>query len=62
MLNFLKRIFGDDNEREIKRMMKYVQLINGFEPQLAKMSDTSLAAKTAEFRQRLMICCRKRLP
>ncbi|MDU4959279.1 MAG: preprotein translocase subunit SecA [Sporomusaceae bacterium] len=53
MLNFLKRIFGDDNEREIKRMMKYVQLINGFEPQLAKMSDTSLAAKTAEFRQRL---------
>jgi preprotein translocase subunit SecA len=53
LLKFLKSIFGDDNEREIKRMMKYVQAINAFEPQFEKMSDTSLAAKTAEFRQRL---------
>lgn len=53
MLKFLKSIFGDDNEREIKRMMKYVQEINAFEPQLEKMSDTSLTAKTAEFKQRL---------
>ena len=53
MLKFLKSIFGDDNEREIKRMMKYVQAINVFEPQLEKMSDASLAGKTGEFRQRL---------
>ncbi len=53
MLKFLKSIFGDDNEREIKRMMKYVQEINAFEPQFEKMSDTSLTAKTAEFKQRL---------
>ena len=47
MLKFIKSIFGDDNEREIKRMMKYVQEINVFEPQLEKMSDSSLAGKTA---------------
>ncbi len=53
MFSFIKKLFGDDNEKEIKRMMKYVEQINTFEPELQKMSDGSLAGKTGEFKRRL---------
>ena len=53
MLGFLKKIFGDDNENELRRMQEYVERINEFEPEMQKLSDASLAAKTVEFRQRL---------
>ena len=53
MLGFLKKLFGDDNENEIRRMEEYVERINSFEPSMQKLSDASLAAKTVEFRQRL---------
>ena len=53
LLGFLKKLFGDDNENEIRRMQEYVELINAFEPAMQKLSDASLAAKTVEFRQRL---------
>lgn len=53
MLNFLKKIFGDDNEKEIKRMTKYVDQINVLEPELQMLSDSSLVAKTGEFKRRL---------
>lgn len=53
MLKFLKNIFGDDNEKELKRMAKYVDKINTLEPELQKLSDASLTAKTGEFKRRL---------
>ena len=53
MLGFLKKLFGDDNENEIRRMEEYVERINSLEPSMQKLSDVSLAAKTVEFRQRL---------
>lgn len=53
MLNFLKKLFGDDNEKEIKRMTKYVEQINALEAELQTMSDSSLTAKTREFKLRL---------
>jgi preprotein translocase subunit SecA len=53
LLKFLKSLLGDDNGREIKKMMKYVEVINDFEPTIEKLSDSSLAAKTAEFKARL---------
>ncbi|MPL67842.1 Protein translocase subunit SecA [bioreactor metagenome] len=53
MLNFFKKLFGDDNEKEIKRMTKYVEQINAFEPEMLKMSDSSLTAKTRDFKLRL---------
>ena len=53
LFKFLKKIFGDDNEKEIKRMLQLVEKINAFEPELKNMSDTTLTAKTAEFRRRL---------
>lgn len=53
MFNFIKKLLGDDNEREIKRMVPYVEKINSLEPDLLRMSDASLVAKTGEFKRRL---------
>lgn len=53
MFTFLKKIFGDDNEKEIKRMQQFVEKINMFEPEFKDMSDITLTAKTSEFRRRL---------
>lgn len=52
MLGFIKNLFGDDNEKEIKRMQKYVDRINALEDGLTNLSDSSLAGKTGEFRRR----------
>ncbi len=53
MFGFLKKLFGDDNENEIRRMEEYVERINALEPEMQKLSDASLAGKTVEFRKRL---------
>ncbi|MCE5286484.1 MAG: preprotein translocase subunit SecA [Pelosinus sp.] len=53
MLSFLKKLVGDSNEREIKRMMKYVEQVNAVEPELQGLSDASLAGKTVDFKKRL---------
>ncbi|MGI5838064.1 MAG: preprotein translocase subunit SecA [bacterium] len=53
MLSLLKNIFGNDNEKEIKKLDKIVRLINELEPVTEKLTDGELAAKTAEFRQRI---------
>ncbi|MEM5769943.1 MAG: DEAD/DEAH box helicase, partial [Bacillota bacterium] len=53
MFKFLKGLFGDNNEKEIKRITEIVELINNLEPQFTKLSDASLQSKTWEYRQRL---------
>ena len=53
MLKFLKNLFGDDNEKELKRMSKYVEKINVFETELQNCSDATLTSKTGEFKRRL---------
>ncbi len=50
---FLQKIFGSQNERNLKRIVPLVDAINSFEPQIRKLSDEALMGKTAEFRQRL---------
>jgi preprotein translocase subunit SecA len=49
----LKKIFGSQNERNLKRIAPLVDEVNGFEPAMRKFSDAALAGKTAAFRQRL---------
>ena len=49
----LKKIFGSQNDRNLKRIVPLVDEINEFEPAIRKLSDDGLRAKTAEFRQRL---------
>ncbi len=48
----IKAVFGSKNERELKRMNKFVVRINALEPEMQKLSDEQLKAKTAEFRER----------
>ena len=49
----LAKIFGTKHEREVKKLRPIVEAINSREPSLQKLSDAELAAKTAEFKQRL---------
>ncbi len=49
----LKKIFGSQNERNLKRLVPIVDEISVFEPGIRELSDAQLRGKTAEFRQRL---------
>jgi len=49
----MKRIFGTSHERAIRRMRPKVEAINRLEPELKKLSDAQLRAKTAEFKEKL---------
>ena len=53
MFGFLKRFFGDDNEKEIKRMQKSVDKINELEATMMNMTDGKLADYTDVFKERL---------
>lgn len=49
----LKKLFGSKNEREVKRMLKTVNIVNAFEEKMVALSDEQLRNKTAEFKERL---------
>lgn len=53
MLNLLKKLVGDSNEREIKKLYKVVEVINSLESETSALSDEQLASKTVEFKERL---------
>jgi preprotein translocase subunit SecA len=48
----LTKIFGSKNERTLKEVQPIVNKINSFEPEIQKLSDAGLAAKTVEFKER----------
>ena len=48
-----KKLFGTQDEREVKKMRKIVDKINAIEPQFQNYTDGELSAKTAEFKERL---------
>src|ERR1700691_6301024 len=49
----LAKIFGTRNEREIKRLRPLVAAINDLEPGFQQLSETELAQKTVDFKQRV---------
>lgn len=49
----VKTIFGDPMERALRPYRDAAEEINELEPEMEKLSDEALAAKTIEFRQRL---------
>jgi len=49
----LGKVFGTKNEREVKRLLPRVTAINALEPEMQKLSDDELRAKTDEFRARI---------
>ncbi len=53
VVSFLKKIVGTKNDRELKRLDRYVREINALEPDIQKLSDDELKNKTQEFKNRL---------
>ena len=53
VFNFLTKVFGSKNERELKLLQPLVDSINALEPEMQAMNDEQLKAQTAAFRQRL---------
>jgi preprotein translocase subunit SecA len=49
----LGKVFGTKNERVIKALMPRVRAINALEPQMQRLTDAELRAKTDEFRERI---------
>ena len=52
-MKLFEKIFGTYSSREIKRIMPLVKKINDLEPEIQKLSDSELRAKTDEFKSRL---------
>ncbi|MCR4399325.1 MAG: preprotein translocase subunit SecA, partial [Syntrophomonadaceae bacterium] len=52
MLGFIKNLL-DDNEREVKKLWRVVEEINRLEPEVQRLDDAALAARTPQFRERL---------
>ncbi len=53
VFNFLTKVFGSKNERELKQIQPLVDKINALEPEVQALQDEQLKARTTEFRQRL---------
>ncbi|MCI1900960.1 MAG: preprotein translocase subunit SecA, partial [Enterobacter sp.] len=53
LIKLLTKVFGSRNDRTLRRMRKAVTVINAMEPEMEKLSDDELKAKTGEFRERL---------
>ena len=47
-----KSLFGDSNDREVKKLNPLIEQIAGFEPALEALDDNALKAKTDEFKTR----------
>ena len=52
-MNFLTKIFGSKNERELKKIQPIVDQINSLEPTVQAMDDVQLAKQTLRFKERL---------
>ncbi|MEK7645440.1 MAG: preprotein translocase subunit SecA [Patescibacteria group bacterium] len=54
--SFLERfgkLFGDENEKALKKVRPLLPKINALEPEIQKLTDVQLKAKTAEFKARI---------
>jgi len=51
--SLMAKVFGTHNERELKKLRPRVERINALEPEIRKLTDAELRAKTDEFRRRV---------
>src|SRR5579872_1734747 len=51
-MGLFTKIFGDPNEKEIRKLRPIVEEINSLEEEIEPLSDDELRAKTAEYRER----------
>ncbi|WP_419025405.1 preprotein translocase subunit SecA [Emergencia sp.] len=52
-MGLMEKIFGDLNEKEVKKIGKIVDQVEALDEQMQGLSDEELQAKTPEFRERL---------
>jgi len=52
IFNFLTRVFGSKNERELKRLLPQVERINALEPDIQALSDAELKGQTGRLKER----------
>ncbi len=52
-MSILSRVFGDYNEKELKKLWPIVKEVNAFEDEIQPLTDEQLRAKTDEFRELL---------
>ncbi len=50
---FLEKLFGSQNERNLKKIYPLIDIINSFETKIKKMTDSELTNKKVEFKNRL---------
>jgi preprotein translocase subunit SecA len=53
IFNFLTKVFGSKNERELNKIKPIVEMINKLEPELKAMSDEQLRSRTSIFKERI---------
>jgi preprotein translocase subunit SecA len=54
-MQLLGKILGDPNKKELKTIQPLIDIIEEFGPEMEKLSDEELAAKTVEFRSKLAL-------
>jgi preprotein translocase subunit SecA len=54
-MQLLGKLLGDPNKRDLKLIQPLIDKINALEPDIKKLSDEELAAKTVDFRSRLSL-------
>ncbi len=52
-MSILSKIFGDPNEKELKKLQPIVEKINHLEPKFEKLTDQNLIDQTNQFKKRL---------
>ncbi len=52
-MDWIKRLIGTKNDREIKRIRPYVGKISELEPEYQRLSDAELKGKTDQFKKRI---------
>jgi preprotein translocase subunit SecA len=53
MLELLQKVFGSQNDRQLKKVRPIVRAVNAIEPKIKELTDDQLRGKTVEFRQKL---------
>lgn len=52
-MSLFTKIFGDPNEKEIKKIRPFVEAVNALEPSIQTLTDEQLKDRTDDFKQRL---------
>ena len=61
-MGLLEKVFGDLNEKEVKKVSKIADKVMAYDEAMQQLSDGELRAKTEEFRQKpLTTSCRRPL-